>query len=380
MAETLTILGASARAAAQSAVRAGLAVVAGDLFADDDLIACSQATQIARWPHDLAHVCSGPQLGSWMYTGGLENWPELVEQMAVQRPLLGTGAAALRRVRDPVLLHQQAIQAGFLSPAVSCSPHGIPTNGSWLKKPRRSGGGLGIRRWRGADDAATEDPRTATSYFQQHVRGQAFSASYVATEGSAILLIIAKQLIDEGREQFLYAGSIGAIDVSEVVYERLSSVGEFLAKEFELQGLFGVDFVLAGEQVWLLEVNPRYTASMELIEHATGMSMVGVHYHACGSGVLPDRRVWPDFAKYVPLWGKRICYAPRQLTVSAELREWIDHKNAAADRPQFVDLPRVGSVIEAAAPLLTLFATGGDEREVERALDRTAKSLLARLQ
>ncbi len=276
MAETLTILGASARAAAQSAVRAGLAVVAGDLFADDDLIACSQATQIARWPHDLAHVCSGPQLGSWMYTGGLENWPELVEQMAVQRPLLGTGAAALRRVRDPVLLHQQAIQAGFLSPAVSCSPHGIPTNGSWLKKPRRSGGGLGIRRWRGADDAATEDPRTATSYFQQHVRGQAFSASYVATEGSAILLIIAKQLIDDGREQFLYAGSIGAIDVSEVVYERLSSVGEFLAKEFELQGLFGVDFVLAGV---LATAEFLQLGQSQFSQIALGHS--GIHSAAC---------------------------------------------------------------------------------------------------
>ena len=47
-----------------------------------------------------------------------------------------------------------------------------------------------------------------------------------------------------------------------------------LADRFELSGLFGVDFILDGDQVWTLEVNPRYTASVEIVERATGIHAI----------------------------------------------------------------------------------------------------------
>ena len=54
-------------------------------------------------------------------------------------------------------------------------------------------------------------------------------------------------------------------------------LGNILAEQFELMGLFGVDFVLEGERVWSLEVNPRYTASVEIVERFTGVSAIAKH-------------------------------------------------------------------------------------------------------
>ena len=73
-----------------------------------------------------------------------------------------------------------------------------------------------------------------------------------------------------------------------------------MAEQFELLGLFGIDFMLDGEDVWTLEVNPRYTASVEVVERFTGLSAISLHAEACtgapnqqraGSSSTPSSRV-----------------------------------------------------------------------------------------
>src|SRR5215470_4944989 len=99
--EHLRILGASARAAAFSALRAGLRPCCIDLFADRDLQnRCPVDRLIGRYPHSfLDHRDAAPP-GPWMYTGGLENWPQLVRRLTDRRILWGNSAATLRRARD----------------------------------------------------------------------------------------------------------------------------------------------------------------------------------------------------------------------------------------------------------------------------------------
>ena len=52
--ERIAIVGASVRAAAASAVRAGFSVAAADLFADEDLREIADATRIRDYPDGLA--------------------------------------------------------------------------------------------------------------------------------------------------------------------------------------------------------------------------------------------------------------------------------------------------------------------------------------
>ena len=55
----------------------------------------------------------------------------------------------------------------------------------------------------------------------------------------------------------------------------LDKLGTVLAQAFRLVGLFGVDGVLDAERFWPVEVNPRYTASVEVLEGATGLPANG---------------------------------------------------------------------------------------------------------
>ena len=90
--QSLLILGASARAAAASAVRAGLAPRAIDLFADADLRAICSAAQVDDYPEGLFAAAIEAPAAPWMYTGGLENYPRLVDDLAARRPLGAIGA------------------------------------------------------------------------------------------------------------------------------------------------------------------------------------------------------------------------------------------------------------------------------------------------
>src|SRR5687767_3221982 len=103
--EHLLFFGASARAAAFSALRAGLRPWCADLFADADLRRRCPATRLAgRYPAAFAQLLRDAPPGPWMYTGGLENHPRLVGRMARLRPLWGNGEESLRRARDPAAL------------------------------------------------------------------------------------------------------------------------------------------------------------------------------------------------------------------------------------------------------------------------------------
>src|SRR6478736_3550977 len=97
----LIILGASARGAAQSAIRSGFRPYAIDLFADLDLQRIAPAVQIERYPAEFLTALAAAPQAPWIYTGSLENYPRLVARLAKLRPLVGNGPEVLKKVRDP---------------------------------------------------------------------------------------------------------------------------------------------------------------------------------------------------------------------------------------------------------------------------------------
>src|SRR5687767_7079098 len=113
MSNPLLILGASARAAAWSARRAGFEPSAGDLFTDEDLRACCPAWRCERYPRDFEQIAAEAPPGPWIYTGGLENHPRLVDRIAARRPLFGNPGDVLREARDPFRLAEVLAAAGI---------------------------------------------------------------------------------------------------------------------------------------------------------------------------------------------------------------------------------------------------------------------------
>ena len=94
------VVGASARAAVMSLARAGYAAWTVDLFADRDLkrIAPCVRCPLAEFPEAIPELADRFPPGPVLYTGGLENYPDVVAELAMRRPLWGNGPDVLRRV------------------------------------------------------------------------------------------------------------------------------------------------------------------------------------------------------------------------------------------------------------------------------------------
>jgi predicted ATP-grasp superfamily ATP-dependent carboligase len=337
-AETLTIIGASTRAAAQSARRAFFSPVAADLFADVDLQEVAKTAQIVDYPQGFEEVLAGSQSGDWLYTGALENYPDLIERWQTIRPLLGNSAAVLRRVRDPLQVADCLCQRGLMCPKVSLESDRLPRNGQWLRKPLQSAAGMHIEPW--SDHSSAVD--TDAFYFQEKVEGEPLSAAFLAANGSAFLIGVTRQLLLEG--SLRYAGSLGPLPLCDDERSKWVSLGELFAKEFQLVGLFGVDAICNENGIWPVEINPRYTASMEILEAASASSLIGMHVTACREGRLPtalatDRRIY----------GKQICFARRRLHIEVNLRSRFR---------EIADVPQTNTNFAHGEPVVTFLRSG----------------------
>ena len=374
----LLIIGASARAAAASARRAGFTVTAIDRFGDADLAALAE---VVPWRgSDLAAALRCSPGVSWMYVGGIENRPALVRRLAARHPLWGVDAAALRRVRDPLVVQAAWRLAGLPFPetrsAATPPTAQLSTSaGGWLLKQGRSAGGLGVRRFEAHATTRTA-PAAATrrAYFQRYVAGETWGATFLADGRSAVLLGVARQMFadpPDARLPFLYGGSIGPLPIAADELRSLEAIGRLAAGEFRLRGLFGVD-VLRDRQgtLWTLEINPRYPASVEVLERARGFSAVALHAAVCGDAARDAASVAPPPRTEVPprrYVGKGVLYAGVARTIGARLAaRWLE----AAQRSSatIADVPRAGARVEAGMPVCTVFAEGASLVEVERGL------------
>jgi len=94
---------------------------------------------------------------------------------------------------------------------------------------------------------------------------------YVAAEGDASCWRTRRLSANPGFEPTAFSTRVDRPwPVSAAVLATLTRLGSVLSEQFELAGLFGVDFMLDGEQVWTLRLIRAYTASVEIVERLYG--------------------------------------------------------------------------------------------------------------
>ena len=354
----LIIVGASVRAAAQSAIRAGFTPWGIDLFGDRDLevIAPIVRCPLDQYPHGLpALIEHGPAGAPVMYTGALENHPHLIKAIAAARPLIGCEPDAVRRVRQPRALASLRTVSGLRFCKTHLRPPTLPPSSAlrYLIKPLRGTGGRRIRLW-SPDRSVDHD-----HYLQQYVEGTSISAIYFNDDHCAHLLGATEQLIGDdafGATEFEYCGSVGPLTLSTRQRDALIHLGTVLAQRFNLRGPIGVDAVIDLDgDIWPVEINPRYTASVELLERATGQSAL-VAGHGRGDTATG-------------FFGKAIVFAQHKIE-SPDLYEHFESGHIA-------DVPNPGTMIRQGWPVCTVLATGNNRENCLNTLRRQATSLYA---
>lgn len=346
----VVIAGVSTRALAESAHASGFGCFAIDAFGDLDQRQWATTLGLRR---DLGQAYSAPRAVAAArrfeaehvaYVGNFENHPAAVGRLAQGRSLLGNAPASLRLARDPRALAAAVERAGGRVPRTLFPGEVVPARGHWLGKPVRGGGGQGVR-----DLAAGErvGPRRIA---QERIAGVAASVSFLADGRRGLVLGIARGLAGDpafGSRSYRYCGSLLPFSVAPRVRERLEAVVQEATRAFGLVGLNGIDVVLAGEQPFVLEINPRFSASMELIERGGARDLFQLHAEAC-RGQLPDRA--PTLA--AGCWGKAIVWASSPVEMP-DTRSWLAREDVR-------DVPFPGERIGRGQPICSVLAHAPD--------------------
>jgi len=382
--QNLLIFGASTRAAAFSALRAGLQPWCADLFADADLQACCPAMRVPAdsYPRGFLTLAKESIPGPWMYTGALENWLLEEPEIAFIRLLWGIFGEELFLARSPMHVRSVLRAAGLPCPVVRASPEQVPTNGHWLVKRLNSSGGTGIRFW---TEELAKKRRPERVYFQEHVEGQACSVIYVGDGKQTRLLGATRQLVGEDwlhAAPFHYCGSIGPLPLNAALSAKFERLGNVLAAGCKLRGLFGVDCVLRDGVPLLVEVNPRYTASVEVLEYATGTRALALHrsvfdpgYNSPHAYSLPHQKA--DAPRAPGFVGKAVVVAPDALVFPSE-GPWmttLSRPGLIDEMPAFADIPYPGEGIDRGRPILTCLARAESPAGCEQELRQIAQEL-----
>lgn len=300
---------------------------------------------VEQYPDGFRAILSSAPMAPWIYTGGLENSPRLLDDLAQLRPLWGVAGASVRACRDPLNLHQQ-LRANDL-PALDIRSSGEVTDPErrWLLKPMRGSGGGGIRF------AKPREPVPSGMYAQAWVEGRSISAVYC----SGHLLGVSEQfqgVASWGAPPFAYCGNIGPLLLPADVQERLREYGRWAYQQFALRGLFGIDYILQDSLPWLLEINPRYTASIEVLERTQPWLIL---HAACFQG----EPVTPNVEPAILYKGKAILYARVPGTF---------HQADLPSGFEYSDIPEEGEPLTPGWPICTLKKQGPTFDEVRQEL------------
>lgn len=375
----LIVIGGSVRFLAASCRRAGWSVHACDRFGDVDLLAIASSYQ--RLPTHLAAAAPLfaplPHL-PLLFTGGLENAPDLLRSLAQSTRTASASGEVVEAVRNVTNLAAAATAAGVAFPETHLSPAGLPTDGSFLIKPRASVGGHAIAPWLGG--CCPDTP----SLWQRRVHGTPHGVNVLLSSTQPpVLLGVSRSL--HHREAtaapgWAYAGSV-SVPIAAWTAPVLALAG-LLAQRHGLCGAVGIDCILepSGAAV-VLEVNPRPTASMELVERTRGICVAAKHLAAFG--IRSPREDCLPASRLPVASGKAILYADTPIAVTADTltqlaavaARWHHHEAC----PAIADIPHAGSQIDTGHPVLTLLADGDTSDAVDDLLAARLEDLRKQL-
>ena len=325
------IVSYSGRALAACAYSGGwrrFAVV--DMFGDADTLAISarcataRAGQVGFMPSALLASADDVDPGhcaSVVYGSGFDHAPELLEALCKTRPLLGNDANVLRVTKSPLQFSALLDSLAISHPETRSERPACPSG--WLSKQAGAAGGGHVRWLSDAED--TSDPNL--TYYQRHVRGSSVSVTALGDGRRHQLVGFCLQSCvgEESPQPFAYLGAVTleANALSNTVRAGIDAAAAKLVDALELRGAFTLDLIVDQDRWWLVELNPRPGATLEL--HDADADLFCRHVRAAQGALAEQKnRSVPRKAR-----GHRIVYAAKDVTVPSN----VSWPNWVTDRP-----------------------------------------------
>lgn len=368
----LLIAAFSGRGIAMAARRAGFSPCVADLFADVDTRAVAAAAR--RVPGDLADgfgddalmealTALAEEVGSppagLVYGAGFEDRPALLARIGARWPLLGNMPETVAAAKDPWRLAEGLARLGIAHPDIRAAD--VAPGPGWLIKRGGAAGGGHVA----ASVAASGGTGRGALYAQRRVEGRAISALVLAGARDAAVIGFSEQWTAPAPGQpFRFGGAMAPAGIADNLAAAFTDAAIAAAREFGLRGLNGIDFLVGPDGWWLIEINPRPGATLDLFDGAEGHALIASHIAAVRGAPLP---VSPRLSLGAAI---QIVYAPRAIAVMPNL-----------DWPRWaLDRPHAGEAIPEQAPLCTIHAHAVTAWEARRLCAARARALIEMLE
>jgi uncharacterized protein len=268
-AATLLIAAISGRALAAAARRAGYRPLVADLFCDADTVVLAE--RVVKLEGDLKNGIDGARMMATLRAlagneepvavvlgSGFERMPELVDEIAGQFPLAGCRGTAIRRVKDPQSLAVDCAGLGIPHPDFRWETPPDPRN--WVVKTVGDAGGCHIGRADGVDPAAGR-------YFQRIVAGKSVSALFIGNGADARIVGFSRQWTSPvPAAPYRYGGAVRLSRFDRKDAATIEGWLSGLTRRAGLVGLCSADFIRAADGYWLVEINPRPGATLDIFD------------------------------------------------------------------------------------------------------------------
>lgn len=345
--KNILIVANSGRMLAQLSRNIGLVPFVIDCFSDEDtrslVLDCvkvntlelkyvRKALSVLSHHNSISHV---------IYGSGLERYSSTIEFLHKNLIVFGNTLDVFLAIQNKTYFFSRLKNLGILFPDITFQVPEI--NDNWLVKPKQGEGGVGIKKYAGLPET------TGSCYWQKFISGIPMSVLFVANGNEYKIIGFNKQYFTRIADgQFIFSGVISQPEINNNVAQTINLLLAALIPDFALKGINTLDFIVNNNCCYVLEVNARPSASMQLYQQ----DLLTRHINSLIDAQLQSFIVIKTYKAY------KIVFAETEVFINDHIQWplWV------------VDIPRSGSIIHTGMPICSIIADGKNEPQINSLL------------
>lgn len=344
--QTLVIAAIASRPYVKAAVDAGYEVIAIDCFADVDTRQLAKCVYVVH-QHDgqlnsgeLLEIMASLDLDGivgFCYGAGFEKAPDVLNEIGRYVSVLGNAPDVIKQCKAPGCFFKLCSDLAVPYPEVA-DRKPLEAKG-WLQKEIGNSGGSHITF------VDNRNPVEEGVYYQKFQEGQSVSCLFLAGEQAVEVVGFNEQwLCVDKNVPFRYKGAASHADISVPAKANFTSYVEKLSQALSLVGLNSCDAICLDDDVVVLEINPRLSASMDLYTFKQG-NLIAMHVAASKKSPSVDSVKTKHLVHQISK-AHQVVYAKGDTLVSST-HDW----------PLWLsDVPEIGSCFKRGMPICTVLA------------------------
>ena len=314
-----------------AATEAGYQVTAIDGFADQQTVELAHVAILVAYDEygfnatallgEIAKLDATEYLG-FVYGSGFEAQPDLLEAISGTIPLIGNVPSSVKAVKTPARFFATLKLANIAHPKTYLQPTMEPLAG-YLQK---FSGGCGGTHIKIVTDKVSRFE--SNRYYQEKIDGQPVSLLFLACANKIAPVGFNEQCISPTTTMpFRYGGAVSQIKLNLSLQKQMIEAAKVLTQQFNLVGLNSLDAIVQDDILYVLEVNPRLSASFDLYAtDSVERNLMDLHIQAS----LDDKSLLTmDVNKSMPVIPRSkacvVIYAIEDMSISATFAwpDWV---------------------------------------------------------